>query len=134
MKMDDVVRARIDRATKEEAEAVLAEIGLTVSDAVRLLLIRVAREGALPFDPFVPNKETIAAMREARADLIKVGSVDRLIAELNADDSDDEEIQKKTTSGYSRDRSEASLTICFTPPRDYWRQMNLYRRVGGITL
>ena len=95
MKMDDVVRARIDRKTKEEAEAVLAEIGLTVSDAVRLLLIRVAREGALPFDPFVPNKETIAAMQEARADLIKVGSVDRLIAELNADDLDDEEVQKR---------------------------------------
>ncbi|WKW50195.1 type II toxin-antitoxin system RelB/DinJ family antitoxin [Rhodomicrobium lacus] len=93
MKMDDVVRARIDRATKEGAEAVLAEIGLTVSDAVRLMLIRVAREGALPFDPFVPNKETIAAMQEARADLIKVGSVDRLIAELNADDPEDEEIQ-----------------------------------------
>lgn len=94
MKMDDLVRARIDRVTKEEAEAVLAEIGLTVSDAVRLLLIRVAREGALPFDPFVPNRETIAAMQEARADLIEVGSVDRLIAELNADDSEDEEVQE----------------------------------------
>jgi len=99
MKMDDVVRARIDRATKEGAEAVLAEIGLTVSDAVRLMLVRVAREGALPFDPFVPNKETIAAMKEARADLIKVGSVDRLIAELNADDPEDEEVQEGLQAG-----------------------------------
>ncbi len=40
--LNDVVRARIDKATKEEAEAVLAEIGLTVSDAVRLLLNVVA--------------------------------------------------------------------------------------------
>ena len=95
MQLNDVVRARIDKATKEEAEAVLAEIGLTVSDAVRLLLIRVAREGALPFDPFVPNEETIAAMKEARADLVKVGSVDRLIAELNADDPEDEEVQER---------------------------------------
>ena len=93
MQLNDVVRARIDKATKEEAEAVLAEIGLTVSDAVRLLLIRVAREGALPFDPFVPNEETIAAMKEARADLVKVGSVDRLIAELNADDQVQERLQ-----------------------------------------
>ena len=95
MQFNDVVRARIDRATKVEAEAVLAEIGLTISDAVRLLLIRVAREGALPFDPFVPNRETIAAMKEARADLVKVGSVDRLIAELNADDPEDEEVQER---------------------------------------
>ena len=95
MQFNDVVRARIDRETKEEAEAVLAEIGLTVSDAVRLLLICVAREGALPFDPFVPNKETIAAMKEARADLVKVGSVDQLIAELNADDPEDEEVQER---------------------------------------
>jgi DNA-damage-inducible protein J len=99
MQLNDVVRARIDRATKEEAEAVLAAIGLTVSDAVRLLLIRVAREGALPFDPFVPNKETIAAMKEARADLVKVGSVDRLIADLNADDPEDEEVQERLQAG-----------------------------------
>jgi DNA-damage-inducible protein J len=86
--LNDVVRARIDKRTKEEAEAVLAAIGLTVSDAFRLLLIRVAREGALPFDPLVPNEETIAAMKEARAGkTIKVGSVDRLLSELNADKS-----------------------------------------------
>jgi DNA-damage-inducible protein J len=102
MQFNDVVRARIDRATKVEAEAVLAEIGLTVSDAVRLLLIRVAREGALPFDPFVPNRETIAAMKEARADLVKVGSVDRLIAELNADDPEDEEVQERLQAGARR--------------------------------
>ncbi|MFT4079184.1 type II toxin-antitoxin system RelB/DinJ family antitoxin [Rhodomicrobium sp.] len=99
MGLNEVVRARIDSKTKEDAEAVLAEIGLTLSDVIRLLLIRVAREGALPFDPFVPNKETIAAMQEARADLIKVGSVDRLIAELNADDPEDEEIQEGLQAG-----------------------------------
>ena len=61
-----VVRARIDAQTKEEAAAVLATIGLTVSDAFRLLLVRIAREKALPFDPLVPNAETIAAMEDAR--------------------------------------------------------------------
>jgi DNA-damage-inducible protein J len=43
-----VVRARIDRRTKEEAAAVLKRIGLTVSDAFRLLLVRVAAGKALP--------------------------------------------------------------------------------------
>jgi DNA-damage-inducible protein J len=95
MIFNDVVRARIDRDTKEQAEAVLAAIGLTVSDAFRLLLIRVAREGALPFDPLIPNEETIAAMKEARAGkTIKAGSVDRLLSVLNEEDRVHEEIQE----------------------------------------
>jgi DNA-damage-inducible protein J len=95
MVLNDVVRARIDKRTKEEAEAVLAAIGLTVSDAFRLLLIKVAREGALPFDPLIPNEETIAAMREARAGkTIKAGSVDQLLTVLNAEDRDHQEIQE----------------------------------------
>ena len=47
MLLDTVVRARVDKKTKEEAEAVLAEIGLTLSDAVRLMMIRIAREKAM---------------------------------------------------------------------------------------
>ncbi|WP_237388518.1 type II toxin-antitoxin system RelB/DinJ family antitoxin, partial [Xenorhabdus sp. Sc-CR9] len=62
-----LVQTRIDGAIKEEAAAVLNPMGLTVSDAVRLMLTRVAREKALPFEPLVPNETTIAAMREARA-------------------------------------------------------------------
>jgi len=61
-----VVRARIDERTKDEAAAVLASIGLTVSDAFRLMMVRIAKEKALPFEPLVPNDETIAAMKEAR--------------------------------------------------------------------
>ena len=47
MPANQLVQARIDGAVKEEATAVLAAMGLTVSDAVRLLLTRVAREKAL---------------------------------------------------------------------------------------
>lgn len=61
-----VVRSRIDGRTKAEAEAVLASIGLTLSDAFRLMMMRIAREKALPFEPLVPNDETIEAMRAAR--------------------------------------------------------------------
>ena len=82
-----VVRARIDEATKEEASAVLAAMGLTVSDAFRLLLRRIAQEKALPFDPLVPNATTIAAMREARSgNLPRASTVKDLIDALNADD------------------------------------------------
>ena len=82
-----VVRARIDEKTKEEAAAVLDAIGLTVSDAFRLMMVRIAAEKRLPFEPLVPNDETIEAMKAARrGDLITVGGVDELMADLNADD------------------------------------------------
>jgi len=87
MPANALVQARIDSTVKEEAAAVLKEIGLTVSDAVRLLLIKVAREKALPFEPLIPNAETIAAMEEARrGGLPSVNSVAELLRELNADD------------------------------------------------
>ena len=86
--MSTVVRARIDEKIKEEAAAVLDTIGLTVSDAFRLMMIRIATEKRLPFDPpLVPNEETIAAMQAAeRGELVTVGDVDGLMAHLNADD------------------------------------------------
>ncbi|GEM_PF-110495 len=87
MSANSVVRARIDEKTKAEAAVVLASIGLTMSDAVRLMLKRVVAEKALPFDPLIPNAETIEAIMEARrGELIKVGSIDDLFRDLNADD------------------------------------------------
>lgn len=64
MSKDTVVRARTDRATKEQSAAVLRSVGLTVSDAVRLLLIRVAEEKQLPFSVQVPRPTTIEAIEE----------------------------------------------------------------------
>jgi DNA-damage-inducible protein J len=82
-----VVRARIDEKTKAEATAVLAAIGLTLSDAVRLMLMRVAAEKALPFDPLIPNAETIEAIMESqRGELIAVGSREELFRVLNEED------------------------------------------------
>jgi DNA-damage-inducible protein J len=83
MTENSVVRARIDKATK--AAAVLAAMGLTLSDAFRLLLRRVAAEKALPFEPLAPNAETVEAMRAARrGDVVTVGNPSRLLAILNA--------------------------------------------------
>jgi DNA-damage-inducible protein J len=87
MAANAVVRARIDETIKDEATVVLASMGLTVSDAFRLMLTRVAREKALPFEPLIPNETTIAAMREARAgNLPRVDTVDELLVELHAGD------------------------------------------------
>ena len=64
MPASDIVRARIDRGTKERASAALAEMGLSVSDAIRLLMFRIADERRLPFEVKVPNAATRAAMAE----------------------------------------------------------------------
>ena len=87
MAANAVVRARIDEHIKEEATVVLASMGLTVSDAFRLMLTRIAKEKALPFEPLVPNAETIAAMKEARRGKLKsFDSVDALLEDLNEED------------------------------------------------
>jgi len=82
-----VVRARIDERIKNEAAAVLGAMGLTVSDAFRLMMVRIAKEKALPFEPLVPNAETIEAMKAARrGELVTAGSPDELVTSLNEDD------------------------------------------------
>ncbi|MEW9810156.1 MAG: type II toxin-antitoxin system RelB/DinJ family antitoxin (plasmid) [Candidatus Symbiodolus clandestinus] len=87
MSANAVVRARIDERIKEEATIVLSAMGLTPSDAFRMLLTRIAREKALPFEPLVPNAVTIAAMKEARQGGLKsFFSVEDLMADLNAKD------------------------------------------------
>ena len=85
--MSTVVRARIDERIKDDATAVLASIGLTVSDAFRLMMVRIAAEKRLPFEPLIPNDETIEAMKAARrGDIVEVGGPGGLMADLNADD------------------------------------------------
>jgi DNA-damage-inducible protein J len=87
MPENSVVRARINGRLKEEAAAVLAAMGLTVSDAFRLLMVRVARDKALPFEPLVPNEKTVAAIKAARrGELKKAASFRKLIEQLDADD------------------------------------------------
>jgi DNA-damage-inducible protein J len=88
MAENSVVRARINEEIKEEASAVLESMGLTVSDAFRMMMVRIAREKALPFEPLVPNKETIAAIEAARRGEFErsFDSVDDLMDHLRAED------------------------------------------------
>lgn len=83
----EIVRARIDPDLKKEVSAVLSGMGLSVSDAIRLLFVRVAAEKAMPFDLRIPNIETQAAMRDAREGRVtRVSGVAALMADLDADD------------------------------------------------
>jgi len=67
MSSDSVVRARIDSDTKARATAALDAMGLSVSDAIRLLMFRIADEQRLPFSVQVPNAKTVKAMDELKA-------------------------------------------------------------------
>ena len=86
MSANSIVRARIDERIKDEAAAVLGAMGLTVSDAFRMMMVRIAAERALPFEPLVPNAKTVAAMKAARrGKLATAGKPGKLLARLNAD-------------------------------------------------
>ena len=67
MNTTDTVRARIDSTTKARATSALTAMGLSVSDAIRMLMTRVAEEQRLPFDVSVPNAESKAAIAELEA-------------------------------------------------------------------
>lgn len=62
-----MLHVRIDDDTKEQATAALGAMGLSVSDAVRILLKRIVADQAFPLELKVPNAETRAAMAEADA-------------------------------------------------------------------
>ena len=87
MAANALVQTRINGNIKAEAAIVLASMGLTVSDAVRIMLTRVAHDKALPFEPLRPNAETIAAMEEARnGKMDSFVTIEDLMSDLHADD------------------------------------------------
>jgi len=82
-----MVHVRVSGVVKARAERALKAMGLSTSDAVRVLLTRVAADQALPFEVRVPNAKTRAAIEEARRGGLKsFASVGDLMADLNADD------------------------------------------------
>lgn len=84
---DTYVRARIDTNTKERAAEALEAMGSSISDAIRLLMFRVAEERRLPFDVKVPNATTRKAIADLESGKGKTfASVDDLMADLHAND------------------------------------------------
>jgi DNA-damage-inducible protein J len=87
MSSTSMVHIRVDQKVKTKAAKTLAEMGLTVSDAVRLLLTRIASEKALPFEVRVPNRETASAIAAGeRGEVSRASSIDAMMADLNAHD------------------------------------------------
>ena len=81
------VRARIDTSTKARAEHALVAMGLSMSDAIRLFMLRIADEQRLPFDVKVPNTRTRKAMAVLEAGKgRRVANAKALMADLSARD------------------------------------------------
>lgn len=83
MASEGIVRVRIDEKIRQQASQALADMGLSISDAVRMLLVRVAREKAMPFEVRVPRSEvkSIEALRAALQEGIDSGSAGEWNAE-----------------------------------------------------
>ena len=87
MPAEAVVRARIDEKLKDEAAMVLSEMGLSVSDAIRMLMVRIAKERAMPFEVRMPNDKTKAAIEESRTGGgRRYANVQALIADMDVED------------------------------------------------
>ena len=81
---DTYVRARIDTVTKKRAADALEAMGLSISDAIRLLMLRVANEKRLPFEVKVPNAHTRKAITELESGKGKrFRDIDSFMEDLN---------------------------------------------------
>jgi DNA-damage-inducible protein J len=79
-----MVHVRVNGKIKAQATRALTAMGLSVSDAVRVLLTRIAADKKLPFELKVPNAETRAAMNEARTmSKARFPNVDEIIREID---------------------------------------------------
>lgn len=84
---DTYVRARIDTDTKNRASDALNSMGLSISDAIRMLMFRVAEERCLPFEVRVPNEKTVNAMVELdNGGGRSFASVEALMADMDGDE------------------------------------------------
>lgn len=81
-----MVHVRLDEQMKAQATETLASMGLTVSDAVRVFLMRVVADKQMPFALKAPNAETLVAMAEAdeitRTRQARFGSAAELLDDL----------------------------------------------------
>ena len=87
LNFDNKLYPDIDNDTVQSASAVLRERGLSLPDAIRIFLEKIADDGRLPFDVKLPNEETVAAIAELEAGGGKsFDSIEDFMADLYADD------------------------------------------------
>ena len=84
MARTETIRARVEPELKSEAEAILKEVGLSSSEAMRLFLYQIVRQRGLPFEVKIPNAETMAAIEELEAGKgVSVNSLEDLLDDVD---------------------------------------------------
>ena len=87
MANSQIVQARINKEIKEEASVVLASLGLTVSDVIRIILTKVAHEKSFPAELLISNKETLQAIKDVKKGNVHTAhTLDDFFKELNDND------------------------------------------------
>lgn len=101
-KVKSAIQVRVDERVKKKAEIALREMGLSMSEIVRILLVRVGEEKAIPFEIRVPNATTVRAIEAGRrGEVAKFNTVADLMADLNARDSADPPVQTRSQAHQS---------------------------------
>ena len=82
---DTAIRVRVNHKIKDNAEDILRSMGMTMSQAVNVYLTRIIASKSIPFNIEMPNKETVKAIKKARAKkgLIKSKNLKSLFDELD---------------------------------------------------
>ena len=80
---DSFIRVRLDRELKTEASEILSAMGLSISDLVRMTLTKLVNERDIPFSTYVPNKETLKAMKEKPENMQSYSSFSELLNEVD---------------------------------------------------
>ena len=84
MARTETIRARVEPELKSEAEAILKEVGLSSSEAMRLFLHQIVSQRGLPFEVKIPNAETIEAIESIQAGKgLKVDSIEELFEDAD---------------------------------------------------
>ncbi len=77
-----MIRTRIEPELKEKTEEILSEVGLKLTDAVRLLCRQITLRHALPFELKIPNRETVEAMNEPVRKLRRYKTSDEMFKDI----------------------------------------------------
>ena len=85
-----VLKLRLEQSLKEEANLLAKSMGITLSDVVRMFLVKFVNEQKIPFEVSIPNRQTIKAIKDVeKGHTVKVKSLSSLIEEI------DKELEKE---------------------------------------
>ena len=75
---NDVIRARIDKEVKIEAQKILDTMGLSLSDAIRLFFYQIVAEQRIPFPIKAPNLETLKALQSHKENKLEAITLENI--------------------------------------------------------